>query len=175
MYAAAVLLCVLLPVFQENQQSDEIRSTHDLSKVQVDSVQLPGPSLYGDMPTTNDVELTEYVGQVNVGLPGLKGTWQLSWNDDLNDGEFQKSCVVEFQDKDDVLNGKFIGPVAGRERDAILSGRLEGGGATRILTFQQREDGYICSYQGTISNDGITGVWHDTQNRSGKFQMLKYQ
>ncbi len=142
---------------------------------QKDLIEVPSLPHQSDEPNMDYLAHVDFVGQVDIPSKGLTGTWQLSWNDDFKEEDCHKSCVVKFQDKDSIFSGNFEGPVAGRERDAIITGRLEGTGQTRVLTFQQREEGYICSYQGTYSGGEITGTWHDTQNRSGRFRMLKYQ
>ena len=107
----------------------------------------------------------------------LVGKFELAWDDSVDPtlDEPPKTCVIEFNEIDGKLNGNFIGPVAGTNRNAIISGRLEGEGTSRILTFQQREEDYICSYQAIDNGGAIVGVWHDTKNRSGSFRLLKYQ
>ena len=107
----------------------------------------------------------------------LDGQWQLTWDDHVDsqlDRE-DKTCTIKFADVDGVLTGQFLGLVAGTERDAVITGKLEGDGATRVLTFQQRESGYVCSYQAIDDGGEINGVWHDTRNRSGDFRLLKLQ
>lgn len=107
----------------------------------------------------------------------LNGQWQLAWDDHV-DSELDhedKTSTIKFTDVDGVVSGQFVGLVAGTERDAIISGGFEGEGSTRIFVFQQREAGYVCSYQAIDNGGEITGVWHDTRNRSGDFRLLKYQ
>lgn len=168
MHFVVLLLLTTLPVQQVDQTEDNIRSTVDLEETYLDSVQLPSIPLVESPQTHLD-------GSHKTLSRSLGGSWQLSWNDDVKDETFQKSCDIKFDDVDGTLTGSFVGPVAGRKRDAIISGHLEGSGTTRILTFQQRESGYICSYQGIENGGEISGVWHDTENRSGSFRLLKYQ
>jgi hypothetical protein len=101
------------------------------------------------------------------------GQWQLTWDDRIDSrlDEEQKSCTIEFMEIDGSLTGRFVGPVAGSERDAIIGGRIDGEGPCRIFCFEQRENGYVCSYQAIDNGGEITGVWHDTKNRSGDFSL----
>ncbi|MCA9261052.1 MAG: hypothetical protein KDA61_17675 [Planctomycetales bacterium] len=111
----------------------------------------------------------------------LDGDWQLRWDDTVDaslDGGV-KSCSIRLQAVDGRLQGAFVGPVAGRERNAILEGQLINHGTGSLLQFYQRESGYVCSYQlcwpqGEPITDAV-GVWHDTQGRYGSFALLKYQ
>lgn len=170
MQTAILLLWAIFPVFQEDQQADNIRSTQDLRSTQRDSVEVPTAPLTVELPNADYVDINDLQPR------SFDGSFQLSWNDDISDEEsYPKTCDIKLTDVDSTLNGSFVGPVEGRERDAIITGRLEGTGQTRILTFQQRESGYVCSYQGIDDGGEITGVWHDTQNRSGRFRLLKYQ
>ena len=169
MQAALLLLWIALPVIQDNQEPEQLRSTAKIQDTQLDSVELP------TAPLTVKNYHEDFVEVSDIELRNLSGSWQLSWNDDLKDESFSKTCDIKFQDIDGQLNGSFVGPVEGCERDAIITGSLEGEGQARILSFQQRERGYICSYQGIDKGGAITGVWHDTQNRSGRFMLLKYQ
>lgn len=170
-----LLLCVVLPVFQENQKTEELRSTSNRPIDHLDSVQLPETSGPVVIPGLRSTEIPDNLEQTDPWQRDYSGSWQLSWNDDLTSDEFNKTCVIKWEDINGVVQGDFVGEVAGRERQAIISGRHEGFEQTRILTFQQREKGYVCSYQATDRGGAIQGVWHDTQNRSGRFQMLKYQ
>ncbi len=107
----------------------------------------------------------------------MSGRWQLTWDDSVN-GQLDredKSCTLKLKEIDGKVTGEFQGPVAGSIRDAIITGRFEGSGTTRIIHFAQREPGYVCSYQAIDSGGEIIGVWHDTHNRSGEFRLLKYQ
>lgn len=132
-----------------------------------------------DVPQS--VRTTQMVDSVwhgsNQPLRQLTGKFRLEWNDEIGDipEQFPHVCSIEFKEINSEISGDFIGPVAGRERDAIISGRLEGFGPSRVLVFQQREEGYVCSYQAIDNGGEILGVWHDTQNRSGRFRLLKYQ
>ncbi len=107
----------------------------------------------------------------------LDGEWQLAWDDVVDDrlDSEDKACAIELREIGGVITGQFIGDVAGRPRDGFLSGRLEGNGPSRLLTLQQREQGYVCSYQAFDAGGEIRGVWHDTQNRSGTFRLLRLQ
>jgi hypothetical protein len=111
----------------------------------------------------------------------LNGSWQLSWDDEVGSeltGEI-KTCELRLRAVDGHLSGNFVGLVAGTERDAIITGtltELPGGG---VLHLEQRESGYLCSYQiGWPAGGHLTqavGVWHDTKGRSGNFSVLKQQ
>ena len=107
----------------------------------------------------------------------LNGPWRLEWDDEVGGTttDYPHQCTIVFSDIDGTVSGRFSGPVAGRERTAIISGKLEGEGQHPVLVFQQREHGYVCSYQAIDQGGAILGVWHDTKNRSGDFRLLKHQ
>lgn len=117
-------------------------------------------------------------------LADISGKWGLSWDDGL-DGEKKlvgevKSCAIDFKSIDGKIAGTFDGPVAGRERNAIIEGHLFCQPAGQLLVFNQRENGYVCTYQIFLSSTGEDftqniGTWQDTQDRSGNFSLLKYQ
>lgn len=130
----------------------------------------------------SSLRLQDFVDSMPVHTPvlsqrDLTGEWQLAWDDTVNaelDNE-DKICTVKFREFDRSISGEFIGPVAGTERNAIIIGRISGGGTKRILSLEQRESGYVCSYQAIDSGGEIRGVWHDTRGGSGDFRLLKHQ
>ena len=162
--AVGLLLLATIPVaHQANHESpDEIQLSEQLKAAARDSQPVDLPEMgRGGFPQRRE----------------LDGKWQLAWDDvvdDRLDGE-DKVCAIELREIGGVITGQFIGDVAGRPRDGFLSGRLEGTGPSRLLTFQQREEGYVCSYQAFDAGGEIRGVWHDTQNRSGTFRLLRFQ
>ena len=119
---------------------------------------------------------------IDVPAFDVSGQWQLSWDDEIA-GELTgelKQCDVMFRSIDGKLGGQFVGPVAGRERDAIIQGEVHETGSGQLLIFTQREAGYLCSYQVFWSNTSVdrsaeVGVWHDSEGRSGNFNLMKYQ
>jgi hypothetical protein len=126
-----------------------------------------------------------YVDSVAVGeslTPAFAGQWQLTWDDQIGQeltGD-TKTCDIMFRVVDGTVDGRFVGPVANSERDEIIDGRLHNSASGRLLTFAQREAGYVCSYQIFWSNSAedlskVVGVWHDTKGRSGNFTLRKYQ
>ncbi|WP_425397940.1 hypothetical protein [Aeoliella sp.] len=111
----------------------------------------------------------------------LNGMWQLSWDDTVGrelTGEV-KNCNIRFRVIDGKVEGQFDGRVAGTLRDAIIDGQLVEHADGNLLTFQQREQGYVCSYQigwpASSSLTEVVGVWHDSKGRSGNFSFLAYQ
>lgn len=160
-----VCICVQLVVFQHDGLS-ETRSQ------EMDSIEITS-----DFLTGHDFADSRLVtGHGPILLP-LSGQWQLTW-DDTVDGELdpeEKNCTVDFKEVDGSLSGRFVGPVAGSERDAIITGKIHGAGSGRIVNFQQRESGYVCSFQAIDAGGEIVGVWHDTRNRSGDFRLLRHQ
>ena len=157
--------CICLMIFLLNSGVQEI-------EVHIEECCQQAPLLGVDFSDSN------VLGRPSVPHPNrLTGKWQLQWNDQIecDPTEFPHTCSMELEEVDGVVNGKFIGPVAGRQRDAILTGNLDGDDNCRVLVFQQREEGYLCSYQAIDRGGAIIGVWHDTQNRSGTFKMLRYQ
>lgn len=111
----------------------------------------------------------------------LNGAWQLSWDDTVGQALVGniKACDIRFRVIDGTVTGEFVGPVAGTERNAIIDGQIVEHGDGYLLTFQQRESGYVCSYQicwpNSRSFTEALGVWHDTRGRSGNFSFLRYQ
>ena len=114
--------------------------------------------------------------------PSLFGKWQLEWDDQVGEqliGDI-KTCTIDFQCIDAEITGNFDGPVAGRERNALLRGHIFSQPTGNLVQFQQHEPGYVCSYQIYWSNTNddrsqVVGVWHDTQGRSGNFKLMKFQ
>lgn len=143
---------------------------------------------FDELPSTGD-ELPLGVEQVRGSFPppaegesfSLNGLWQLSWDDTVGQeltGDI-KTCDIRFRVIDGTVAGQFDGRVAGTLRDAIIDGQLVEHQDGYLLTFQQRESGYICSYQicwpASSSMTEVVGVWHDTKGRSGNFSFLAYQ
>ena len=164
------LVCFSVPMFQEIESELEVtvRDTSQISDSQQAVEKLP-----------QSIRSTDKVDSVWYGSnrSRLNGKWQLAWSDEIDEVpvEYPHVCNIEFKEINGMINGEFIGPVAGRERDAIISGSLQGSGQVKVLMFQQRERGYICAYQAIEKGGEILGVWHDTQNRSGRFRLLKHQ
>ena len=112
----------------------------------------------------------------------VTGNWKLSWDDEVGQelvGDL-KTCDLSLHSIEDQVSGTFSGPVAGRERDAIIRGRLYCQPRGKLLLLQQCETGYICSYQIFWDNNAADqskalGVWHDTAGRSGNFTLLRHQ
>ena len=168
--SVCLAVCFSIPLNQETEPELEVtvRETSHVAGSQPAEIELP-----------QAIRSTELVDGVWYGAnrPGLNGKWQLSWNDDIGEApeEYPHVCSIEFREINGVIDGEFVGPVAGRDRQAIISGSLQGNGQIKVLTFQQREQGYVCSYQAIEKGGEILGVWHDTQDRSGRFRLLKYQ
>ncbi len=114
--------------------------------------------------------------------PTLSGHWQLRWDDEIGDtlvGEV-KQCTVRLREIDGQLAGEFVGPVAGHQRNAILSGDVFRQAGGTLLSLRQRETGYACSYQvhwqaTELDRALAVGVWHDSEGRNGNFSLLKLQ
>lgn len=95
------------------------------------------------------------------------GVWTLSW-DDTVDGtldEAEKRCEVALDSIDAAVTGRFHGPVLGVERECVFTGELAAGGG--LLLLQQREPGYVCSYQLGRAGLGWSGTWRDSRGRAG--------
>lgn len=131
----------------------------------------------------------EIPDDVRAGFPPIQneqafaidGSWQLSWDDSIGTeltGEI-KSCDIRFSEIDGRVSGKFMGPVAGTERNAAIDGELVKRGDQYVLIFLQRESDYVCSYQMCWNRYGgiaeSVGVWCDSKGRNGNFSLLKYQ
>lgn len=107
------------------------------------------------------------------------GAWQLSWDDQI-DGTYDdvgKACSLELKVVNGVISGKFLGPVEGTERNAIITGEVHGE-YPALLTFIQREPGYSCSYQlwwAPSEKTPPTGTWIDSRGASGEFTLLRQQ
>ena len=63
------------------------------------------------------------------------------------------------------MTGRFHGPVLGVERECVFTGELAAGGG--LLLLQQREPGYVCSYQLGRAGLGWSGTWRDSRGRAG--------
>ena len=93
--------------------------------------------------------------------------WILSWDDTVDatlDGA-GKRCEVALDSIDAAVTGRFHGPVLGVERECVFTGELAAGGGLLIL--QQREPGYVCSYQLGRAGLGWSGTWRDNRGRAG--------
>ena len=93
--------------------------------------------------------------------------WILSWDDTVDgilDGA-EKRCQVTLDSIDAAVTGRFHGPVLGVERECVFTGELAAGGGLLIL--QQREPGYVCSYQLGRAGLGWSGTWRDNRGRAG--------
>ncbi|MEM1448799.1 MAG: hypothetical protein AAF726_06210 [Planctomycetota bacterium] len=105
-------------------------------------------------------------------------TYFLQWDDSL-DGDLQrpfKQCVVQIQRIDGALTGRFVGNVLGEARTATFTGEAIGsdaeGGAATLWMLQQREPGYVCSYQLSPSvHDSWDGTWRDSKGRTGTVRL----
>lgn len=93
--------------------------------------------------------------------------WTLTWDDTVNEtlDRTDKRCQIALSTVDSTVTGRFRGPVMGKERRAVFTGEVAQGGALLIL--QQREAGYVCSYQFTAAHKGWKGTWRDSRGRSG--------
>lgn len=101
--------------------------------------------------------------------PGDLGgsAWTLTWDDSVDatlDSQ-EKRCEVVLDSIDGAVTGRFQGPVLGTERDCVFTGELADGGSLLIL--QQREPGYLCSYQLGATAGGWSGTWRDSRGRAG--------
>ena len=169
MTSAWITITVFTCLFPLAQQDGKNDYGHDIGSP-VNSIQ---PL---DNPRFQD-HVFHRAADIKMPTRSLNGSWQLAWDDTVNtdlDNE-DKTCNVQFHEIDQNLTGEFVGPVAGTARNAIISGTIEGVGDQRLLSFQQRENGYVCSYQATLTEGPILGVWHDTRSRSGTFRLLKNQ
>lgn len=103
-----------------------------------------------------------------------KQTYLLQWDDSL-DGDLNrpfKQCVVEIQRIDKTLSGRFIGDVLGEPRTATFTGEAAGTGQDSLWILQQREPGYLCSYQLSSSRLGAwDGTWRDSRGRTGSVRL----
>ena len=153
-------------------QDQRIFETSDAQPVTTDE-----SILVGSNQTLGGQDSVRLLKGAGSSVRSLSGTWQLSWDDDVDSkmANHDKNCSIEFSDVDGELTGRFIGLVAGTERDAVITGRFLGTGNQRILSFRQIEPGYVCSYQAIDQGGEIRGVWHDTRGASGDFSLLKYQ
>lgn len=106
----------------------------------------------------------------------------LQWDDSL-DGDLErpfKQCVVEIQRIDRALTGRFVGNVLGSARMATFTGEAVGGGEASaqcdLWMLQQREPGYVCSYQLSPSVlDSWDGTWRDSEGRTGSARLWPAQ
>lgn len=106
-----------------------------------------------------------------TGAPGE--AWTLRWDDSLAEGldAGGKACRVALDTIDGVVTGQFDGPVLGTLRHAVFTGELVGGGA--LLLLQQREPGYVCSYQLSSSGPGWSGTWRDSRGGCGTVSLSR--
>jgi len=108
----------------------------------------------------------------------LNGTYRLTWDDKI-DGKIDANdrvCELRITVRGEEVFGEFIKGLPGKDRKALISGRLEGGnGIHNILSFRQIEEKYTCSYQMSFGGANFLGVWHDTNGDRGDFLLLKYQ
>lgn len=107
------------------------------------------------------------------------GKYKIYWDDKV-DGKThsteEKSCDIKIRVVGEEVFGEFVGPIAGQNRKASITGRLESGeDSVKLFTFRQREEGYTCSYQLVLGTGSFVGTWYDTKGRSGDFLLLKYQ
>jgi len=113
--------------------------------------------------------------QISIGAPTDPAhvPWVLSWDDSLDStlDRVGKNCRVTLDTIDSVVVGRFDGPVMGGERRATFTGELVQGGA--LLLLQQREPGYVCSYQLSSSGPGWVGTWRDSRGRSGTAKLAR--
>ncbi len=163
-WVSVAVLSLVFPVSSQDPGTDIKPPENQVGLNEVDETQFFEPCFRG-------------ASRLEIPARSLDGNWELTWDDTVDrelDNE-DKSCNLKIKEIGHWLTGDFIGPVAGVERNAIITGTIEGSGNQRVLSFQQRENGYLCSYQATLTDGPIVGVWHDTQNRSGTFRLLKYQ
>lgn len=96
--------------------------------------------------------------------------WSLEWDDSL-DGELEavgKRCRLHLDVIDGTVTGRFEGPVMGSVRTATFTGELIGAGAGNLLLLQQREPGYVCSYQLSRTDaERWHGTWRDSRGGTG--------
>ena len=104
--------------------------------------------------------------------PGLV-PWTLTWDDSLDDTieDVGKRCSLTLEAVDSVVTGRFDGPVLGTQRRATFTGELSEGGT--LLLLQQREPGYVCSYQLTSAGAGWLGTWRDSRGASGTAKLAR--
>ncbi|MEM9801425.1 MAG: hypothetical protein AAGA20_13950, partial [Planctomycetota bacterium] len=108
-----------------------------------------------------------------AGAPAAR-RYRLWWDDSL-DGDLErpcKQCIVELQRVDRTLTGRFVGTVLGEARTATFTGESVGStsppGRGDLWILQQREPGYVCSYQLSPSRHGAwNGTWRDSRGRTG--------
>lgn len=130
-------------------------------------------------------------GQERIALPGnciepvatpaaapTTRTYLLQWDDSL-DGDLErpfKQCVVEIERIDRTLSGHFVGNVLGTVRTATFTGEAVGHESTpgdgALWMLQQREPGYVCSYQLSASpHESWDGTWRDSKGRTGSVRL----
>lgn len=99
-----------------------------------------------------------------------RGAFLLQWDDTVDEQlpEGSKSCWVELERVDAVVTGRFLGPVLGESRRATFTGEVAGDEAGGLMMLQQREAGYVCSYQLTFDGRrSWRGTWRDSKGRAG--------
>jgi len=110
-----------------------------------------------------------------IGAPAdpAQAPWALTWDDTLDDtlDDVGKRCRVTLEAIDSVVTGRFDGLVLGTRRRATFTGELIQGGA--LLLLQQREPGYVCSYQLTSKGAGWLGSWRDSRGASGTARLAR--
>ena len=139
-----------------------------------------GPVRASDI--TGDSELATHDPLVIQPVPAtLTGKWVLTWDDkvDTELDDNVHTCRLSLHNINQQLTGEFIGPVTGRIRDAVIEGRIHEHSSGSLLEFKQHEADYVCSYQIAWTNGAhltqAIGVWHDTQGRSGNFNLQHEQ
>lgn len=100
------------------------------------------------------------------------------WDDKI-DGKLDQNdrfCELQITIRGEEVFGEFLRGLPGKDRKALISGRLEGGSGTfNVLSFRQIEKDYTCNYQMSLGGAEFMGVWHDTKGSKGDFLLLKYQ
>ena len=86
----------------------------------------------------------------------IPSDWILAWDDAIDDDvpPGAKQCVVELSFANGRVAGRFIGTVAGSERDAVLTGEIVSDSAATLLQLRQDEPGYTCAYLARRRHDG---------------------
>ena len=111
--------------------------------------------------------------------PEVGGSWQVIW-DDLVDGDLKsasKNCDMVLRVDDRTVTGVMSRLPGDEGRKAAIMGRIDpvAEGGRGLLTFQQVEGDYVCSYQVFFGMSGAIGQWMDNRGRSGDFALMKYQ
>ena len=121
------------------------------------------------------VHATDSVPPPDLATLPFESRWTLTWDDVVDDSASgpEKVCTVQLEAAEGVLAGRFVGPVAGTVRQAVITGSLLPPAPESLLTLRQCEPGYTCLYQARrLPNGTFLGVWHDTRGGSGDFTLV---